>query len=173
MPLRWFGVAVLSVLTLRFGRAPLSADVQASFLHLPNLVFHEAGHVLFSPLGRFCTALGGSLLQILVPVICAFSFAYQYRDPFAAAVCTWWAGQNFVDVAPYIADARKLQLALIGGRTGAEVEGHDWEYLLSTLGWLHLDRTLGGAAHAAGTVIMLGAVLWAASVLLRRRDEPA
>lgn len=36
-------------------------------------------------------------------------------------------GQSLTDVAPYINDARALQLVLLGGRTGAEVEGHDWE----------------------------------------------
>ena len=35
-------------------------------------------------------------------------------DRFGAAVCAWWAGQNLLDVAPYIADARALQLVLLG-----------------------------------------------------------
>ena len=39
-----------------------------------NLVFHEAGHVIFSPLGRFMTVLGGSLFQILVPLLCMVAF---------------------------------------------------------------------------------------------------
>src|SRR4029450_2953333 len=97
---RWAGVVVLAVLTWRFASAPLDGSSQQSFLHLPHLIFHEAGHVIFSPLGRFMTVLGGSLFQILVPLICAVSFAYQYEDRFAAAVCAWWAGQNVVDVAP-------------------------------------------------------------------------
>ena len=42
----------------------------------------------------------------------------------------WWAGENMMDVAIYINDARALQLTLIGGQTGAEVEGHDWEHIL-------------------------------------------
>lgn len=174
---RWIGVAVLAVLTWRFATAPLDARGIDSFLHLPNLIFHEAGHFIFSPLGRFMTVLGGSLFQILIPVICAVSFARQAEDAvrttahwYAAAVCTWWAGQNIVDVAPYIADARKLQLTLIGGRTGGEVEGHDWEYLLTQLGWLHLDTTLGRAAQVTGTLVMVAALVWAIFVLRRRED---
>ena len=164
-------VVVLAVLTWRFATAPLDGHGIDSFLHLPDLVFHEAGHVIFSPFGRFTMVLGGSLFQILVPAICAVSFAWQYQNWFGAAVTTWWAGQNFVDVAPYIADARALKLTLIGGRTGAEVEGHDWEYLLTSLGWLHLDRTLGHAAQIAGTVVMAGALFWAAALVVRGRDE--
>jgi hypothetical protein len=73
----------------------------------------------------------------------------------------------------YIADARALQLVLLGGRTGAEVEGHDWEYLLSEMNLLHMDRTIGLAAHWAGLVMMAGALLWACSSMphASRRNE--
>src|SRR5687768_7240551 len=101
-------VVVLAWLTLRFATAPVDASSQsaaASFLHLPNLIFHEAGHIIFMPFGRFLTVLGGSLLQILIPMICAAAFARQ-GNWFACALMAWWAGENFVDVAPYIADAR-------------------------------------------------------------------
>ena len=35
-----------------------------------------------------------------------------------------------------------LGCMMFGGKTGAEVEGHDWERILTTLGWLHLDQAL-------------------------------
>jgi hypothetical protein len=95
-------------------------------------------------------------------------FLRKTRDPFAAAAALWWTGQNFVDLAPYIADARALQLVLLGGHTGAEVEGHDWEYLLQTLGWLHRDVTLGRASFALGAVVMAAALAWGAAVLVRQ-----
>ena len=146
-----------------------TGDVE-SLLHLPNLVFHEAGHVVFLPFGRFMTVLGGSLLQVLVPVICAGAFLLQHGNRFACAVSLWWAGENLVDLGPYIADARALQLPLIGGRTGAEVEGHDWEYLLTTVGLMSWDVPLGRLAHFAGSVIMLAALAWAAALVIQRRE---
>jgi len=157
--------------TVQMAFAPMSAEHVSSILHLPNLVFHEAGHVLFGFFGRFMTVLGGSLLQFLVPLVLAVAFLRQ-KTPFGAIVCAWWAGENLVDVAPYIADARALELVLLGGRTGAEVEGHDWEYLLTQLGWLHLDRTLGLAAHRAGLVMMFAALAWGVFYLARHRDSP-
>ena len=55
--------------TWRFGAHPLDAEaIMGSFLHLVNLPFHEAGHILFSPFGAFMTSLGGSLLPALYPV---------------------------------------------------------------------------------------------------------
>lgn len=170
---RWARAAVLAgliVWTWRFASAPMGTVVMGSILHLPNLVFHEAGHVLFGVFGRFIGVLGGSLFQFILPLALAGVFLRQ-RDPFGAVVCTWWAGQNLLDVAPYIADARALQLVLLGGKTGAEVEGHDWEYLLTEMGWLHLDRTLGLAAHRVGLVMMIGALVWGAIFLARNRPE--
>ncbi len=57
-----------------------------SFMHLVNLPFHEAGHVLFRILGRFMMTLGGSLMQLLVPLVCLITFLVKTKDPFAASV---------------------------------------------------------------------------------------
>ena len=145
--------------TWQFAAAPMGVAVADSFLHLPNLIFHEAGHVILGLFGRFVGVLGGSLFQVALPLALAGVFLKQ-GDRFAAAVCTWWGGQNLLDVAPYIADARTLQLVLLGGKSGAEVEGHDWEYLLTQMNWLHLDRTLGLAAHRIGLAIMIASLVW-------------
>ena len=168
--LRWPLVALLAWWTIQFASHPLDSQrVMGSFLHLINLPFHEAGHVLFSPFGRFITALGGSLLQLLVPVACAISFLRR-EDGFAVCVCAWWAGQNLVDLAPYIADARRLQMVLLGGRTGAEVEGHDWEYLLTQLGMLHFDGRLGMTAYVLGMIVMVGSLAMAVRTVLRNSE---
>ena len=162
-------LGLLTLATIGFLRHGLNAEyLGGSFLHLVNLPFHEAGHVVFIPFGRFMTTLGGSLLQVAVPLVCAIVFLTKTRDPFAASAALWWAGQNLMDLAPYIADARALQLVRLGGHTGAEVEGHDWEYLLQTLGWLHRDVALGRTSFAIGAVVMVGALAWGAAVLLRQ-----
>ena len=162
-------VAALALWTIAFARTPIGTDAMSSFLHLPNLVFHEAGHFIFAPFGRFMTVLGGSLLQFLIPVIAAIAFVRQH-EPFSAAICAWWAGQNLVDLAPYIADARSLRLTLIGGRTGAEVEGHDWEFLLNTAGISHYAHPLGYFTHFIGIVIMIAALAYATMTVLRKSE---
>jgi len=161
----------LAAWTWHFASQPMAAAGN-SVLHLVNLPFHEAGHILFTPLGQFMTALGGSLTQILVPLVCAVALLVQTRDPFGASVGVWWCGQNFLDLAPYIDDARSLQLVLLGGRTGAEVEGHDWEAILGQLGWLHLDHTLARGARTMGFLLMVGALVWGAAWLWRRGASP-
>jgi hypothetical protein len=135
-----------------------------------NLPFHEAGHLVFAPFGSFMMSVGGSLLQLSVPVICAIAFLKQQDDPFAATVCAWWAGQNLLDLAPYIDDARSLQLMLLGGPAD-EVEGHDWEAILTSLGWLHLDHSLARAAWVAGALTMTVAIVYMAWLLRHSHDR--
>ncbi|HSL22376.1 MAG TPA: hypothetical protein VK886_12640 [Vicinamibacterales bacterium] len=160
--MRSYGRALLLLLlvvwTAKFAFARSPEVIAGSFLHRVDLVFHEAGHVLFVPFGRFMTMLGGSLMQVLVPIVCAVALLKSASDRVGAAVAVWWAGQNLVDLAPYIGDARALQLPLLGGATGAEVEGHDWEAILATLGFLQHDRALAAAAHIVGSLTMAGAI---------------
>ncbi len=158
---------LLVVWTVRFVTARSPEIISGSFLHNVDLVFHEAGHVLFSPFGHFLAVLGGSLFQVIVPLVCAASLYFQARDRFGAAVGIWWAGQNLIDLAPYIGDARALQLPLLGGRTGAEVEGHDWEAILQTLGWLQYDQQLATLAHVLGSIVMIGSLVYGGMLVLR------
>jgi hypothetical protein len=162
------GLVWLLLVVCGFGFATHPLDggyVSRSFLHLVNLVFHEAGHVVFAPFGSFFMSLGGSLLQLLVPLACVGAFLYQSREPFGAAFGLWWTGQNLCDLAPYVADARALDLVLLGGNTGRQVEGHDWEAILGRLGLLRYDVALGRLAHAAGVFVMLMALAWGAWLL--------
>jgi hypothetical protein len=161
-------VVAVAIWTVSLVTVPMD-DVMGSFLHLINLPFHEAGHIIFCPLGRFMTILGGSLMQVLVPAVCAAALYVQNNDPFGAALCVWWMGENLLDLAPYINDARALNLMLLGGPANA-VEGHDWEALLTSLGWLHLDHRLANGAHFIGAAIMAAALVWATVATVRTYD---
>ncbi|HOD76478.1 MAG TPA: hypothetical protein PKJ17_10645 [Syntrophorhabdaceae bacterium] len=87
----------------------------------------------------------------------------------------WWTGQNFIDMAPYINDARAQQLMLLGGVTGQDVPGyHDWNNILGRLGLLNLDHTLANTSHVFGSLIMTAAFIWAAIILFmqwKNRDR--
>lgn len=147
-----------------------------SFLHLINLPFHEAGHILFRVFGQFMTALGGSLMQLLVPLICLLTFILKTRDTFGASVSLWWMGENLIDLAPYINDARDLKLVLLGGVTGKDVDDyHDWEFILRKLGLLEYDHSLARTSHLLGALLMICAFSWGGYLLLKqfrsRRSE--
>ncbi len=141
---------------------------ESSFLHMVNLVFHEAGHAIFMLFtnNKLAVAAAGSFMQCLVPLVLAAVFYGKNRDAFAAGLCLWWFGQNLVDCAPYIGDARYLQLTLLGGRTGREVEGHDWEYILTALNVLNKDILFAKRALLWGRLVMLASLAWALAAIL-------
>lgn len=137
-------------------------------MHPVHLVFHEAGHVIAAMLCKHqpTIAFMGSGLQVLFPLILAGAFYFVNKDAFATAVCLWWAGHAALDVAPYINDARMLNLQLLTGGTGKEVEGHDWEYLLEHWGVLHRDIHIAAAVAKGARLTMVAAFAWAATALL-------
>lgn len=133
------------------------------FLHLVNLPFHEAGHVVFRPFGEFMGSLGGTLGQLIMPQVAGWTLLLKTRDPFGAAVCLWWFGENLLDIAPYINDARAGELPLLGGNFGhsSPYGFHDWEYLLTETGLIGRDHALADVSFALGSAIMLLAIAWA------------
>lgn len=139
--------------------------IGGSFLHGVNLMFHEFGHLFFSPFGEFMTILGGSLFQVLWPWVFVWAFLFQHRDTYAASLMLWWSGQNFIDLAPYIADAYYRALPLVGG--GGE-ESHDWGNLLTLTGLLDQHMAIARLSFGIGAVVMCIALAWTARTLQRQ-----
>jgi hypothetical protein len=150
-------------------------EIAASFMHNINLAFHEAGHIVFMAFGEFLTIAGGTLFQLLVPIVIGVALHWKNRDNFGASLALWWLATSFMDCAPYAWDALHPQLVLLNGHTGEE-GGHDWIYLLGETGLLQQAHAVGRALHVVGIVLMAVANLWAAVILYRqfrnRTDQP-
>ena len=144
------------------------------WMHLVHLVIHEAGHTITAMLTENHTAVVfmGSGLQVLMPLIVALSFFIVNKDACGAALGLWWTGHALLDVAPYIQDARMLNLLLLSGGTGREVEGHDWEYLLEHWHILHRDIIIAAHVASIARTIMAVAFLWAAASIVYDADAP-
>lgn len=160
---------VLVVWGLRLMSSSIASNyVGESFLHLVNLPFHEAGHIIFAPFGRFIQVLGGTLGQWLVPLVVLIAFVLG-NNPFGGSVALWWLGESFLDIAPYMDDARAGQLMLLGGVTGSEVaDYHDWEVILTRLGWLPYDHLIARISFCIGVAFMLCSFLWGGYILWRQ-----
>lgn len=143
-----------------------SAEIGRSFMHSVNLVFHEAGHVIFAVFGRFMSIVGGSLLQVLLPLMLLFAFLINRREGFGASVCLWWAGQSLMDLAPYIADAKVMRLPLLGGGTGFDMPGaHDWNNILREAGRIDEAIQIAESVDRWGAFLVILALLWSALML--------
>jgi hypothetical protein len=143
--------------SLQFFTLDVNDRVMDAFIHGPNLIFHEAGHVIFMPFGEFLTILGGSLGQCIMPLVVMLVFLFKENDPFGASIGLWWLGQNLTDVALYISDARARSLPLIGGMSE---EAHDWGNLLTMMNLLKYDHLFGLMSHYLGMTIMILALVW-------------
>ncbi len=84
------------------------------FLDLANLAIHEAGHPLFGIIGgggeagfgHTLMALGGTLLELIVPLACAAYFFFR-RESTGTAFCAFWFFENFL----YVGTRRSQQRA--------------------------------------------------------------
>ncbi len=162
---------VILIWGLKFIFTPMETNyVGASLWHFVNLPFHEAGHIIFRPFGRFITSLGGSLGQLLMPLVCLAVFLVKMRDTFAASFSMWWFGENFLDLAPYINDARSLTLQLLGGNTGrtSPYGFHDWEFILKESGFIRYDHFLANFSYKLGSILMIISFLWGGYILFKQ-----
>ena len=153
---RGLGLAVMSGLaweTLRRGVSLAAPGILLSILDGANLIFHEAGHVLFALFGEFLQVLGGSLTQVVIPAMCAGYF-FLRRQPSAAAAALFWTGESITSVSIYVADAQRMVLPLLGG----DGVTHDWNYLLGRLNLLDHAEVLGRLVFGLGGIAMLAAV---------------
>lgn len=160
--LAW-GRLVLTLFLAVWGFVIASHPADQTILHVIILPIHETGHIVFAPFGEFMGFLGGSLFQILFPLIFAGYFFFK-GDRHGATVPLWFAGVSAVDVVPYIKDAPYGELELIGGE-------HDWSYLLSELTQVHNAEQWGNAVLGFGVLCMLAALIL--GILWLPKTDPA
>ncbi len=131
----------------------LTSDHWVILLDNANLAIHEAGHPLLGAFSRHLEVYGGTLFQLLFPLIFA---AYFWRRRHAAgwAVTLVWFGENLLNVARYMADARAHRLPLVGAGH------HDWTEIFGRWGVLTSDTSIAGLTRLIGFCIMLAAVFW-------------
>jgi hypothetical protein len=114
-----------------------------------NLVIHEAGHLIFSPLGEFMMIAGGSLFQVIMPTLFVGYFWF-HRQYYSAALVLFWVGQSILNVSVYAGDSLALQLPLLGGQDSV----HDWNYMLSSLNLLPATAKIAGVIRLLGTIVI-------------------
>ncbi len=149
----WLRAPALAYFLWVWFRHAASPEYRSVFGGL-NLGIHELGHFVFG-FGDVLAALGGSLLQCLVPLVGMAMFARQ-GDWFAVAFAFGWLGTNLFEVSVYAADAVAMRLPLVTPGGGHAI--HDWNYILGALGWLRHTERVAGLIRFAGHASMLACV---------------
>jgi hypothetical protein len=125
------------------------------FLDHANLAFHEAGHPIFGLLGDTPGLYGGTLGQLVFPVVAIILF-WSKREATSFALGWVWLLENFHNIARYMADARVQVLPLVGGGD------HDWANIFTRWGVLQSDTRIAGFVSLVGVIGILAVWLWLA-----------
>jgi hypothetical protein len=129
-----------------------------------NLVVHEFGHPFFGIFGGEIGWWGGTLMQLLVPLVIAIAFIRE-RAALSFAIAGVWFFENFLNIARYMADARAQELPLVGGGE------HDWEHIFGNNGLLAKDTAIAHVVNTIGWIGMIASVAFAIVVWYSQRGE--
>ena len=120
-----------------------------------NLLFHEAGHVFIGFFSARLETYGGTIGQLVFPCVLAVSF-WRKGQPLAGAGASLWFFENFFNIARYMADARKLELPLVGGGD------HDWNTILTRWDILQYDTGIAAGLRIIAWIGIAGTCAWVA-----------
>lgn len=157
---RLIGVTIASLYSLYYA----STSTQWHFIDNANLIFHEAGHVIFIFFGEFISLCMGSGLQVLLPLTIALYFFF-HGQRISAAVCLMWVGINLINVSVYAGDAIVQNLPLLGGDSVI----HDWNAILSALNILAWTPYVAGLLYALG-IISIGTGIAFSYLFVLKKD---
>jgi hypothetical protein len=121
-----------------------------------NLLFHEAGHPFVGLFSQRLEPYGGTIGQLVFPIVLAVSF-WRKGLALSFAGSLIWFFENWLNIARYMADARALELPLLGGGD------HDWNTIFSRWNVLSYDTQIAGAVRISawiGMALVCAWVLW-------------
>jgi len=118
-----------------------------------NVAIHETGHLLFRPLGFTMHMWGGTLFQLLMPLVIGVYF-WRKRQAAGVAVMGLWLGKSLLHVAVYVADAKAMVLPLVGGNV------HDWRFILGRFGCVDNCTTIAAVIQVVAWLLMFAAAGW-------------
>jgi hypothetical protein len=155
VPVPTAGAAALSLLAAWIAwQHFLTADAWVFPLDNANLALHEAGHPIVGLFSSRLAVYGGTVFQLLFPILCAHYYRRERQAP-GWAVSLLWLAENLMNIGRYMKDARAGELPLAGGGE------HDWMEIFSRWGVLAHDVRIGHSVKILGLVLAAYAVWWA------------
>ena len=95
------------------------------------------------------TAASGSIGEVGFCILLVVA-AWRGKSYFAVVFTGLWLMLGLMSAGAYIADAKAQLIPLI---SMGETAKHDWNFVLSQIGWLNACTQIGGAISLAGMVV--------------------
>jgi hypothetical protein len=138
-------LVVLSLLTLYATKGGFLGVIDWT-----NLAFHEFGHPFFGMVSERLGVYGGTIFQLVFPVVVMVTF-YRQREIGSFALGIWWIGENLLNIGWYMRDAVARLLPTTSGE-------NDWEIIFTRWDVLKHDLQIGGFVRLIGWTLMLAAI---------------
>jgi len=129
-----------------------------------NLLFHEAGHPIIGLFSSRLEPYGGTIGQLVFPIVLAVSF-WRKDQPLSFAGSLLWFFENWLNIARYMADARAEELPLVGGGD------HDWNTIFGRWNVLAYDTNIASVVNIIGWSGMATVCVWVVWRWYRDRDR--
>lgn len=162
---QWKFIGFGIVTSLFFGLVLLSEPGFVFIVDHANLLFHEAGHPILGLFSAQLETYGGTIGQLVFPVVLMVSF-WRKGQTLSFAGAGIWFFENWLNIARYMADARAQLLPLVGSGD------HDWHRILSNWGLLEFDTTIATALKTFGWLGMLAVCAWVGWHAWQDRNRP-
>src|SRR5580765_275721 len=129
-----------------------------------NLLFHEAGHPIIGLFSNRLEPYGGTIGQLVFPIVLAVSF-WRKEQPLSFAGSLLWFFENWLNIARYMADARAQELPLVGGGD------HDWNTIFGRWNLLAHDTQIASVVRCIGWIGLATVCAWVVWRWYRDRDS--
>jgi len=129
-----------------------------------NLLFHEAGHPIIGLFSNRLEPYGGTIGQLVFPIVLAVSF-WRKEQPLSFAGSLLWFFENWLNIARYMADARAQELPLVGGGD------HDWNTIFGRWNLLAHDTQIASVVRCIGWIGLGTVCAWVVWRWYRDRDS--
>ncbi len=129
------------------------------FLDNVNLLIHESGHLIFGFAGELIMLLGGTITQLLIPLLFGKYFLSN-RKYFESLFCLFWLGDNLINVSTYIKDAQSMTLDLVGGGI------HDWNAILTKVNLLNNNYIIGMFVFSLGILSLFVSFIFILAIIV-------
>jgi hypothetical protein len=167
----WKSVTLTQFAGFGFGMAVFCTLVflsEPGFIFLidhANLLFHEAGHPIIGLFSDRLEIYGGTIGQLTFPALLAISF-WRKGQALSFAGALIWFFENWWNIARYMADARALELPLVGGGD------HDWNTIFTRWNVLQYDTRIAETVKVAGWIGVALTFAWVCLRFWKNRSEP-
>lgn len=133
-------------------------------MYLIDFGVHEVSHILASAFPPIITAAAGSLGEVSFTIL-LFIAVLRSKSYFAVVFAGLWVMLGFLSFGTYVADAQAQALPLI---SMSETAKHDWNFVLSQLGWLEYCTILGNIINGISIMIGVASLLFGLFLLYKK-----